>query len=485
MAAPAAKIPVKGINQPAKTGTETSADAALNDVINRLEVIVKSPVRQGVPRNAPGVIREYGEGEDGFFLSRFANNVAMGSDEGRAERDLVKKFTAASLNKGIKMTNGGNMWLPFDPSALPLELKQTTEYKALRQAMAAGQENVDPDELRHEIGQRLKKSGSGVLSAYVGGQGAEFVQPPVFGGIIDIYRNTAVCITAGAEQVPIPAQGSIVYGRQSDITQGYWGTENTTGTATNIATGQLTLTAKKLTVFASISNEVNMFSAGLASQMLQKDMGTTFALKVDDAALYENGGTTKPLGIINPNSGILFYAGSGAATDGNVLKADDAAAMASMLEARNFKLSAWVTHPYVRRTIQLLRNDAVTANDRAGAFTFEMMRGFAMGGPQQLQEAPVITSNQVRRNWTKGSGTGLSTLIGGAWENMVIGMYGAMEISSNDKGDTFWNNNQTGFRAIGYADVGVKRTSAFVAYHNLICGNDTTLIDANVSFTFA
>ena len=483
MATPiAGKIPVKGLNSNQKP---TNADATLGDVLDKLDVLIKSPARQGVPQNAPGVIRKYGEGEDGFYLSRFANHMSAGTEEGRAERELIANFTKMSLNKGVKMTNAGNLWLPFDASAIPAELKRSSEYQALRQAMAAGQESVDPDELRHEIKTRLNKSGSGVLSAYVGGQGAEFVQPPMFGGIIEIYRNTAVCVSAGAEQAPIPAQGSIVYGRQSDITQGYWGTENTAGTATQIATGQLTLTAKKLTIFSSISNEVNMFSAGLASQMLQKDMGTTFALKIDDAALYETGGPTKPLGIINPNSGILFYSGSGNSVNGNTLNADDAANMASMLEARNFKLSAWVTHPYVRRTLQLLRNDAVTANDRAGAFTFEMMRGFAMGGPQQLQDAPIMVSNQIRRNWTKGSGTGLSTLIGGAWENMVIGMYGAMEISSNDKGDTFWNNNQTGFRAIGYADVGLKRTAAFIAYHNVICGNDTTLIDASPSFTFS
>lgn len=476
------RVPVKGVNQPAKT---PDASDIIQDISNKLDVLIKSPARSGVPANAPGYIHQHNQGNDGFFLSRFANNISAGDPNGRGERELIQKFTNASLNKGFKLSNAGNLWLPFDPSALPNDLKATPEYQSLRQAMAVGQGSTDPEELRHEIANRLKKSGTGVLSAFVGGQGAEFVQPPVFGGIIEIYRNTAVCVAAGAEQVPIPAQGSIVYGRQGDITQAYWGTENTPGTATQITTGQLTLTAKKLTIFSSISNEVNQFSAGLASQMLQKDMGTTYALKIDDAALYGPGGTTVPQGIINSASQILFYYGAGGGADGNAIRAEDPAAMASMLEARNFKISGWVTNPYVRRALQVLRNDAAVANDKAGAFTFEMLRAFAQGGPQQLQEAPILTSNQVRRNWTKGAGVGLSTLIGGDWSNMVIGAYGAMEISSNDKGDTFWNNNQTGFRAIGYADVGVKRASAFVAYHNVICGNDTALVDASPSFTFA
>lgn len=446
-------------------------DEMLDKASQVLEKAAKTPARNaGVPSSAPRYITKHNEGQDGFYLSRFAKSAfgATGDNHGTLERDLLTKFTRAAINKGHKLSHPNSYLLPIDPSAIDADMKATDEYQALSQAMAAGQGRVDPDELSWEA-RKFIKAGSGTLSAYQGGQGGDFVQPPTFAGVIDIIRNKEVFFQAGAEQFPLPPQGSVVYGRQTDVTLASWQGESMTAPSTNIATGGLTLTAKKLTALAKMSNESERFSAGLASQTLQNDLGTTVALKLDEAIGYGTGGTNVPQGLITPNSGIFFYKGAGVGTDGNTFKVEDAAFMASIIEGQNFELKSWVMHPYMRRVIQNMRADAVSGGDGAGMFMFDLVRAYESTGPMKLQGAPVYTSNQIKRTYTKGTGTALTTVLGGDFSNVVVGMYGALELTANPWDSTAFAQNETLFRVIMFADSGIKRTGAFVAYHNLLC----------------
>lgn len=447
-------------------------DEVIDKANAAIDKALKTPARNaGVPTSAPRYITKHNEGQDGFYLSRFAKSAfgATSDNHGTLERDLLTKFTRAAINKGHKLSHPNSYLLPIDPSAIDADMKATDEYQALSQAMAAGQGRVDPDELSWEA-RKFIKAGSGTLSAYQGGQGGDFVAPPTLVGVIDIIRNKEVFFQAGAEQFPLPPQGSVVYGRQTDVTLATWQGESMAAPSTNIATGGLTLTAKKLTALAKMSNESERFSAGLASQTLQNDLGTTVALKLDEAIGYGTGGTNVPQGLITANSGIYYYVGAaGAQSNGNTWKVEDAASMASIIEAQNFELKAWVMHPFMRRLIQNLRADAVSAGDGAGMFMYDLVRAYESTGPVKLQNAPVYTSNQIKRNYTKGTGTGLTTVLGGDFSNVVVGMYGALELTANPWDSTAFAQNETLFRVLMFADSGIKRTGAFVAYHNLIC----------------
>ena len=436
----------------------------------------REPLRKGlVPTGPPNYVRKLSDSK-GFNISSFALASVSGDPKLAAdEYDLARRFTETAIEKGFKPTNRLNVLVPIDFRAIPAAVADSPAGVEFRQAMAATQAAADPDELGWEA--RKFKKATGPLSAYQGGIGGDLVAPPAFGPIIDIYRNKAVVLAAGAESVPLPPQGTIQFPRQTDVTAATWQGESTPATESTIGTGTMTMSAKKLTLLSRMSNEFMQFSQQLGNQILQADIATTMALKVDYTALYGTGGATQPLGILR-YAGINRYKGAGYGANGNTFAVEDAAAMASQLEARNFELKGWIMHPYLRRAIQNLRvGSGFAADDGKGLFAFQMMREFGAAGPATLQGAPMYVSNQVGRTRAKGTLTAGSCLFGGDFSQVRIGMYGALEVMANPYDTTGFAANETVFRAIMFADVGLAREAGIVTYDHLIVGDDTGLID--------
>lgn len=453
---------------------------SVKDLTRRIAQQGREPARKDlVPTGPPNYVRKRSDSK-GFNISSFALASVSGDPKLAAdEYDMTRRFTQAAIEKGFGPTNRLNVLVPIDFRAIPAAVADSPAGVELRQAMAATQAAADPDELGWEA--RKFKKATGPLSAYQGGIGGDLVAPPAFGPIIDIYRNKAVVLAAGAESVPLPPQGTIQFPRQTDVTAATWQGESTPpGSETTIGTGTMTMSAKKLTLLSRMSNEFMQFSQQLGNQILQADIATTMALKVDYTALYGTGGATQPLGILR-YAGINRYKGAGYGPNGNTFAVEDAAAMASQIEARNFELKGWIMHPYLRRAIQNLRTGSgFSANDGAGAFAFEMMRGYGTAGPKELQGAPMYASNQVGRTRVKGTLTAGSCLFGGDFSQVRIGMYGALEVMANPYDSTGFAANETVFRAIMFADVGLAREAGIVTYDHLIVGDDTGLIDSFV-----
>jgi HK97 family phage major capsid protein len=450
-----------------------------------LEGAARKPARPGFAA-APAFVASYGDADRPFYLSDLIMKSMTGADSNRGSGELeaCRQFTnLARKNTGFTGTYPGSLLLPLDHRFLPSELADSPVMKSITARMNATTELYDPDRTQWEL-QKFVKAGVSPMSSSIGGRGSEFIPPPAFGGIIDIMRNTAALTQAGVEQIGIPPQGSVVYGRQSDVTNAFWVGENTAPAQTAIGSGQLTLAARKLTALCAIPNELNQFSSGAASALLQKDLGITIALKSDEGGLYGIGGTNQPLGLVAPATPIRFYGGAGVATNGNTLAAEDLANMVSFLQASNFEPTAWITNPVIRALINNLRSDAASAGDKAGLFMFGLTRGFQDALPKQVMGYNMFTSNNIRRTATKGTGTGQSTLFLGDWSQMVMGMYGAVELAQATQGDTAFANNQTMYRAVAFVDFGLKRTAAITAYHNLIPPANVATIDTP-TFTFA
>ena len=452
---------------------------AVKGLTRQIATTATTPVRKGVvpagpPNYVPRLSNSKGFNISSFALATIANDEKLAADE----YDLARRFTREAIAKGFGPSNRLSVLLPIDFRAIPAVVADSPVGVEFRQALAATQAAADPDELGWES--RKFKKATGTLSAYQGGVGGDLVAPPAFGPIIDIYRNKAVLVAAGAESVPLPPQGTIQFPRQTDVTAATWQGESMPGVESTIATGTLTMSAKKLTLLSRMSNEFMQFSQQLGNQILQADIATTMALKVDYTGLYGTGGATQPLGILR-YPGINRYKGAGYGANGNVFAIEDAAAMASQLEARNFELKGWIMHPYLRRAIQNLRVGSGFANDDGkGLFAFQMMREFGAAGPKELQGVPMYVSNQVGRTRAKGTLTAGSCLFGGDFSQVRLGLYGALEVMANPYDPTGFAANETVFRAIMFADVGLAREAGIVTYDHLIVGDDTGLIDGYI-----
>ena len=75
-------------------------------------------------------------------------------------------------------------------------------------------------------------------------------------------------------------------------------------------------------------------------------------------------------------------------------------------------------------------------------------------------------SNNVPSNLTKGSGTGLSALIYGNFSDLLIGMFGQLEILVDPYTDFAKGN--VGVRALQSIDIAVRHAESFAAMQDAI-----------------
>jgi HK97 family phage major capsid protein len=370
---------------------------------------------------------------------------------------------------GIEGVRGGRFLAPRSTEFMHDEYVEPKFRHEMKSLMAAGVYGADLDHMRHIRVKQLQQSpqyGHKTLSwlnDYVGGA---LVPPPEFGELIELLRNKEALINAGARTVPLPPQGRMTYPRQTSPSSAYWVGENAPITATDIGTGTVTLQAKKLAVRIVTPNELIRFASPAAEALLRDDMTKSLALALDLAGLEGLGGDTRPRGIINTDN-INTLSSSAAGANGDRVVAGDIYRMLALLEEVNVEGTGFIMRPKSLYKYYQLRTDAVSQGDAQGPFLFNLIREPGEGIKPMLAGKPVTTSNQVSMVRSKGSASNLTYILYGKWDELLIGMFGAIEFAATTVGDTSFTNDQTWIRAILSADVAVRYPAAFLLMDQL------------------
>lgn len=452
---------------------------ALTKSVNSLVTHLKSTPAGGQP--SPDDVFGKGvrarEGEDimssrGFSLMKMFGVLtnAINPNKAKVEIDLHQRLHKAladtERDEGYQYKSGGRpgtntFMAPLASSFFPdyINREFRTEMKSL---MRAGVDGADPDEMRW-INQRRGK----VLSWINEGTGGALIQPPEQGEIIELLRSKEACVNAGARVVPLPPQGRMKYPRQTSASLHYWVGENQQITASDLGTGEINLQAKKLAVLMKAPNELIRFASPAAEALMRDDMTKTLALGLDQACLEGAGGDNRPRGLLNYPD-IYRLASSDARNDGDRLVAEDIYRFITAVEEGNAEFQGFVMRPKTLYKYFQLRADAVAQGDKGGMFLFNLIREQGEGLPKpSLGGYPVTKSTLISQSRTKGSGTGQTYIAGGQWDEMLIGMFGAVEFASTNVGDTPFTFDQTWVRGILSADVALRHEQAFVVMDNL------------------
>jgi len=115
--------------------------------------------------------------------------------------------------------------------------------------------------------------------------GGTLIPAPAQGELIELLRNKAALMAAGARVIPMPAQGSTSLPKQTGASTAYWVGENTTITASDLTTGNLLLRAKKLAGLMAIPNELFRYSSPAADAVCREDLVQVLQLAMDLAGL--------------------------------------------------------------------------------------------------------------------------------------------------------------------------------------------------------
>jgi HK97 family phage major capsid protein len=237
-------------------------------------------------------------------------------------------------------------------------------------------------------------------------------------------------------------QGNVTFPRQTGKVSVTWQAgEGTSVTAADQALGQLSMTPKTAIAITDVSEQLLAQASPSAEAFVMADLASDVAIDGVDYAVINGTGGSQPLGIKN-TTGVTTGQDSASATYAKVLAFVSTAGTANAIRGN----PGWVTN--TAGAARLMQVQRFTSTDTP-VWTGNMLNGNLVG-------FNAMSSEQLASG----------NLIFGSWDEVVIGEWGVLELST-DNGGTRFNQAQVGIRAMWMVDVLVRYPQAFVVSTNL------------------
>jgi HK97 family phage major capsid protein len=297
--------------------------------------------------------------------------------------------------------------------------------------------------------------------------GANVATNLLAGSFIEVLRSNALIMNLGPT-VLSGLVGNIAIPRQISATQTYWVTEATAVTEAEATFDQVTLSPKQLGARSQYSRLMLQQSTPDIEGLVRNDLAKVMALGIDLAAISGSGTSGQPKGILNQSGigsvpmGTNGAAFTNAATTGTS-GIDQLIQLESKLDIANALNGSlyYLTNAKVVAALKQLKTQY------ADYLWTDNLDNRAAGTPGMINGYGVARSNQVTASGTKGSGTNLSSLIFGDFSQLLIGMWGGIEILPNPYGAGY-NAGSVDIRAMQTVDLNVRHAEAFAAITDII-----------------
>lgn len=270
---------------------------------------------------------------------------------------------------------------------------------------------------------------------------------------IDLLRNRVTAIGLGATMLT-GLQGNIQIPRQSGATTTYWVAENGAITQSEATFDQIGLSPKTIAARSQFSRLMLLQSSIDIENFIRMDFAKTIALGIDLAVISGTGAAGQPRGILNtPGIGSVALGANGGVPTWNAIVqleteiAQDNADIGSM---------AYLTNAKARGNLKTTLKSASAVSE------FIWQDTNISNGIGSMNGYKAACTNQVASNYTKGTGTNLSAIIFGAWDQVIIGEWGLVEILPNQFGAGF-NSGAVDIRVMQTIDINCRYAEAFAA----------------------
>lgn len=267
--------------------------------------------------------------------------------------------------------------------------------------------------------------------------------------LIEKLDNNSIALQRGTALRDL--NGPVAFPRQTGGATAYWVAESGAGTESAATFDQVTLNPKTVTGYSDLSRKLLIQSSIDIQAFVESDIAKRIALALDLAAINGSGVANQPQGILQATGvGTFGGAANGVAptwahlVDGVTAVAQDNALIGDM---------AWLTNSKVTGT---LRKTPVIA-------TYDAKMIYE-GGP--LFEMPVLLSNNVPSNLTKGSGSSLSAMILGNWTDLLVGLWSGVDMLVDP-----YTGSTTGTVRVSVfqdADIALRHPESFAIFNDMI-----------------
>jgi HK97 family phage major capsid protein len=241
--------------------------------------------------------------------------------------------------------------------------------------------------------------------------------------------------------------GDLAIPKQTGGATGYWLAEGDTATESTPAVGQVPLNPKSVGAYPELTRKLLKQSSIDVETFVRTELASTLALLIDKAGLHGAGGN-EPTGIANTSGiGSVVGGATGAApTWANIVDLETQVA----IDNADIGSLAYVSNAKVRGKLKTTLVNATAGSDMIWPLNSNQVNGY-----------PVYVTNQVRSDLTKSTGTNLSAIFFGNWADLIVGMWGGLDILVNPYAkDTSGTVRVTALQAV---DVAIRHAESFAA----------------------
>lgn len=271
---------------------------------------------------------------------------------------------------------------------------------------------------------------------------------------IDVLRDKLVIRSLGATLMS-GLQGNVDIPGQDAVSSTYWVGESGSITQSEATFRQVPLRPKTIAARSQMSRLMLLQSSIDIEQFVRNDFAAVMARGIDRAAIRGTGTNNEPRGILNLSGiGTVALGTNGAApTYSSIVQ------LMRELEIDNADMGAlsWLTNPLVKSRLMLTPKQASGVEGN-----------FILPDPgRTLLGYNLAVTNAVPSNLTKGSGSNLSPLIFGNFNDLVIGEWGSVEILVNPYG-TGYDSGDVAIRVMQTIDIAFRQVVSFAAITDMI-----------------
>jgi capsid assembly protease len=413
------------------TPAAAAADALLAAEQARVSSIIQLANRSGMADKAPGWVRENKsvEAVQAEILDKLSRSATpMPQPEPGPQVHLTEKESRDySIMRLIRSLASSNQQLGIKAESAGFEMEVSAAI-----AKKMGRDGIFvPTNLRNIDRSLLSEAGRATLDGMNqrynatltggGSPGSSLVQTTIMATeFIDLLRNLQVVYKAGARRLS-DLQGNVALPKQTGAATLYWTGENpgSAVTETDQNFTQVLGSPKQAMAQTAYSRMFLIQSTLDAEQIIREDLAMINALGIDLAALVGTGSSNQPKGISNQTGTNYEYCGGSSGGNGGAITYDLITQAQADIELSNVPETATsiVTTPRVKKK---LRNLAELSN----TISLPVWHSDNTVGGWNA-----FASNQLPATATYGSSGALcNMLIAGAWNNLIIAEWGAMEI---------------------------------------------------------
>ena len=287
------------------------------------------------------------------------------------------------------------------------------------------------------------------LNAGTATAGGNLVGTDLLGGsFIEMLRNSSVMLQLATSMTGLV--GDIAIPKQTGGATSYWLDEGASPTETQQTIGQLGLTPKTVGAYTDITRKLLKQSSIDVEAFVRGDIARALGLAIDLASITGTGADGQPLGILNTTGvGLVELGDNGAApTFGKMVDLETEVA----IDNADIGALKYITNARGRGK---MKQTAIESGHPAKIWENNMVNGY-----------DAIATNQIPANLTKGDGTDLSAVMFGNFADLIIGMWGGLDLTV----DPYSNSTSGTVRIVGLQDVdiAVRRAESFAVIKDMV-----------------